>query len=117
MGNSFFGSAAGSFAGLCCAGFPLVLAELTGIGLGFLINDLILFPILFVSLGLMFYSLHYNKKKHLSTTPIYVAILSTIFLSVGIFITPIIWLGIIGLFTASIWDYKLIKNCKECKIK
>lgn len=116
MNKSFLGSTGAGIAGLCCAGFPLLLAGITGIGLGFIINDLILFPILFIALGFMFHSLYYNKKKHLSTIPIYIGILSTLLLLIGIFVTPIIWIGIIGLFIASIWDYKLIKNCKNCKI-
>jgi len=115
--KSIGGGIAGAFAGLCCAGAPIVLAFLTGIGLGFLINDFILFPILFISLGFMFYSLHYNKKKHLNTLPIYTAIISTIFIIIGIFYTPVIWLGVIGLFMSTIWDYTLIKKCKNCKIK
>jgi len=114
MARAIVGSVAGGFVGLCCAGFPLVLAFLTGIGLGFLISDLILFPILFVALGFMFYSLYYNKKKHLSLMPIFLAIVSVVLLIAGIFLGPIVWIGIIGMFLSSVWDYILIKRCKKC---
>lgn len=112
MVKSILGGIGGVFTGLCCAGFPIVLAFLSGIGLGFLINDFILFPILFIALGFMFYAMHYNKKHHLSMNPIYLAILSTAILIIGIFLGNIIWLGIIGLIISTIWDYSLIRRCK-----
>lgn len=117
MKNGISGSFASTFAALCCAGTPIMLAFLTGIGLGFLINDFILFPILFISLGFMYYSLNYNKKKHLSTKPIYTAIIGTILILVGIFVQPIIWFGVIGLFISTIWDYTLVRKCKSCEVK
>ena len=89
------------------------MAFLSGIGLGFLINDFILLPILFIALGFMFYSLHINKKKHLNTKPIIIGILSTIVLGIGIFLSQIIWFGVIGLFIATIWDYFLLRR-KKC---
>lgn len=112
--KGIFGSFGGAFAGLCCAGTPLILAFLTGIGLGFLINDFILFPLLFIFLGFMFYSLYVNKKKHKNTIPIIIGIISTIILSIGIFYTLIIWFGVVGLFIATIWDYFLIRKSKKC---
>ena len=112
--NGILASFGGAFAGLCCAGIPVVLAFLSGIGFGFLINYFILFPLLFVSLGFMFYSLKHNKKAHLSTSPIFIAILSTILILVGIFFRPVVWIGVIGLFTATIWDFMLIKRYKKC---
>jgi len=113
--HGFWSSISASFLGLCCAGSPIVLAFLAGIGLGFLINDFILFPLLFISLGFMYVSLRYNKKMHLNTTPLYIAAISAIIILAGIFFRPVIWLGIAGLFTATIWDYALIRKCKECE--
>lgn len=113
--HGLWASFTGSFTALCCAGTPVLLAFLTGIGLGFLINDFILFPLLFISLGFIYYSLSFNKKKHLSTKPLYVAIASTIMILLGIFVKPIIWLGIIGLFIATIWDFTLTRKCEVQK--
>ena len=76
--HSLWSTFTGAFAALCCAGSPIALAFLTGAGFGFLINDFILFPLLFISLGFMYYSLRFNKKKHLSPMPLYVAIASTL---------------------------------------
>ena len=115
--NSIWSSFVGSFSALCCAGTPLLLAFLSGIGLGFLINDFILFPLLFISLGFMFYSLNKNKKKHLNMKPIYIFIASAVAILTGIFVKQLIWLGIIGLFVSSIWDYVLMRQCTSCEVK
>ncbi len=115
--HSIWSSFTGGFAGLCCAGTPVALSFLTGLGLGFLNSDLILFPLLFVSLGFMFSSLRYNKKDHLSEYPLFVAIGSAILILGGIFYRPVIWLGIIGLFAATIWDIVLSQKCKECGVE
>ena len=117
MVKGIIGAIGSGFAGLCCAGFPLLLAFLGGIGLGFLINDFILFPILFIFLGISFYALHHNKKKHLSKNPIYLALLGALFIIIGIFFRPLSWIGIIALVTASTWDYVLIRKCKTCEVK
>ena len=111
--KGIFGGLGGIFTGLCCAGSPILLAFLTGIGLGFLINDFILFPILFIFLGFMFYSLNLNKKKHKNTNPLIIGIVSTIILLIGIFYQLILWFGVFGLFIATIWDYVLIKKGRE----
>jgi hypothetical protein len=102
----------GSFAALCCAGIPVFLAFLAGLGLGFVINDFILFPILFLSLGFLFYALYHNKTKHLNIFPLYLAIASALLIFVGIFINFIIWFGVSGLMISSIWDFTITKRCK-----
>ena len=106
----------GGFTALCFVNFPMALAFLTGIGLGFLINDLILFPIFFFSLGVMVYSLNYNRKNHLSFTPIFVAIISALIILTGVFfetIVAVVALGVAGLFIATIWDFILIINMRR----
>jgi len=95
--HSYIGGAGSSFIALCCAGSPAILAFLTGIGLGFLINDFILFPLLILGIGFMFYSMNFNKKHHVDNRPIIIAIISTIFVLVGIWVKVLIWIGISSL--------------------
>jgi len=115
MTNSFIGGIGGIFAGLCCAGLPLFLAFLTGIGLGFVISDFILFPIFFISLAFMFRALIYNKRKHLSLSPIIISIFGAVLILIGIFVSSILlWIGVTGLFISTIWDYNLVRKCKTC---
>jgi len=108
MANSIFGSITAGFFGLCCAGTTFILAFLTSIGLGFLINDFILFPLLFLGLWYMFRSLIKNKKKHHNKSPIKLGVFSVAILLIGIFYSPVIWLGVFGIILSSIWDYKLV---------
>jgi|AP95_1055475.scaffolds.fasta_scaffold131623_2 hypothetical protein len=110
MANSIFGSIGGGFMGLCCAGTPFILAFLTSIGLSFLINDFILFPLLFLGLWFMFKSIKKNKKKYSKSGPMNLGIISVIILLIGIFKPTLIWLGVIGLIVSSIWDNILIKK-------
>ena len=113
--KAIISSLGSGFAGLCCAGLPIALAFLTGIGLGFVINDFVLFPILFATLGFIFFSMYQNKKKHLNPNPTYLAIAGTIVLIVGIFLIPLIWFGIIGIIASTIWDYTLLRRHETCK--
>ncbi|MCH7850259.1 MAG: MerC domain-containing protein [Nanoarchaeota archaeon] len=108
MEKGILGAVGTSVFGLCCAGLPILLAGITTIGLSFIINDFILFPLLFISLGFMFNSLFKNKNKHKIAAPLYIAMFATVLILVGIFIQPVIWLGIIILFIATIYDYKLM---------
>lgn len=52
------------FAALCCLGFPALLALLTAIGLGFLIRDAVLIPMLIVFLAITIYGLYDGMRRH-----------------------------------------------------
>ena len=52
------------FASLCCLGVSVVIAPLTAIGLGVLINDLILFPLVLLFLAISLWGLHAGWKRH-----------------------------------------------------
>jgi len=101
----------GSAVSLCCAGTAVLLSFLAGLGLGFLINDVILFPVLFLSFGVVLYSLHTNKKDHGKQSLFNIALSSMGLIIAGIFYLPIIWLGILGLISTTVWDYTLCRRC------
>lgn len=52
------------FAALCCLGFPALLAILSAAGLGFLIHDAVLIPVLVVFLALTLYGLYHGMRRH-----------------------------------------------------
>ncbi len=52
------------FAALCCLGFPALLALLAAIGLGFLINDAVLIPLLVIFLGVTLWGLYLGVHHH-----------------------------------------------------
>ncbi|MBI4558962.1 MAG: MerC domain-containing protein [Candidatus Hydrogenedentes bacterium] len=105
-------SAAGTFLTLlCCLGFGPVLAALSAIGLGFLINDLVLLPIMivFLSTGAIGHQLS-SRKSHGQKTPLYLHLGSAAVVVVFTFVVyfqPAIWLGVAGIFAASILDLRL----------
>jgi len=108
---------AGSFgsilAGACCLGLPPLIATLTGIGMGFVLHDAILIPLLVIFLGFTVWSLHKSKQKHGQNTAFYLGAGSSIVAFVGLWVfAPVSWMGFIGLIAASIWDIMLVKKNK-----
>lgn len=52
------------FAALCCLGFPALLAIVSAVGLGFLLRDAVLIPMLVAFLALMLYGLYHGMRRH-----------------------------------------------------
>ena len=52
------------FAALCCLGFPALLSILSAAGLGFLIHDAVLLPLLVAFLVLTIYGLYRGYQRH-----------------------------------------------------
>ena len=90
---------------LCCLGFPALVAILSAIGLGFLINDDILWPLMIVFLLLAILGLVLGMRHHGSPWALIVGILSALTLYVFIYVSfnqVIAGLGIAGLVIASL---------------
>jgi hypothetical protein len=66
------------FAALCCLGFPALVSILSAIGLGFLINDDILRPMMIVFLLLAIFGLALGMRHHGSPWVLIVGILSAV---------------------------------------
>jgi mercuric ion transport protein len=93
------------FAALCCLGFPALVAILSAIGLGFLINDDILRPLMIVFLLVAILGLALGMRHHGSPWALIVGILSAVTLYVFIYVSfneVIAGLGIAGLVIASL---------------
>jgi len=63
LNNTSFGTGGVIITSLCCLGLPLVLALLSLLGLGFVINDFILFPLLAVFSIINLRAVFMNKKS------------------------------------------------------
>lgn len=101
----------------CCLGFGPVLALLGAIGAGFLINDSILAPLLVGFLLLGAVGLWISRRKHCRWGPLLLHGISAIAIFVFTFVAyfqPLIWLGVVGLITASAWDVVLGRRA-ACK--
>src|SRR5260370_11073080 len=66
------------FAALCCLGFPALLSIPLSIGLGFLINDTILQPILIVFLLVSVFALVLVIRHHGSPWALIIGVLSAV---------------------------------------
>jgi len=101
---------------LCCLGLPALIGFLTAIGLGFLINDFILFPLLALFLGIKLYSSYKNKLKHKNNIPFILSIIGAIMIFPSLFISIVLGYVIVGvLLFSAIWDVYLLWRLKKWK--
>ncbi len=111
MFKQISGSIGSIFASICCLGFAPALAALSAAGLGFIINDAVLIPLLALFLGLALWGIKGSQKKHGKTAPFYVGAVGAIAAVVGILIfMPVHIIGLIILVGASIWDIVLLRK-------
>ena len=93
------------FAALCCLGFPALLSIVSAIGLGFLINDAVLMPLLVVFLLVTLIGLYLGVRHHGSWLAFSVGAISATLTFVTIFVAfnkLLAGVGIAGLIVASI---------------
>lgn len=92
------------FAALCCLGFPALLAILSAVGLGFLINDAVLIPLLVLFLSVTLWGLYLGKRHHRSWMPFFVGAAGAVltFASIWIGSGLVMGVGIAGLIGASL---------------
>lgn len=104
------------FTALCCIGTPSLLAFLSAIGVGFLINDLILLPLLVLFLAASIAGLYSSYKSHTNRWPLVVGSTSSIlvlFFIFGWFFKPMVYLGLSGLVGTSLWNIYLGRHGKQ----
>lgn len=96
------------FAALCCLGFPAVLSFMTAIGLGFLLQDAILLPVLGAFLLVTLYGLYRGFKVHRRKLPMILGGASSVALFAFIFVsTPAAYVAIGGVILATVLNVVL----------
>lgn len=101
----------------CCLGFGPILAVLSAIGAGFLINDAVLAPLLIGFLVLGGVGLWLSRRKHGRWGPLILHGVSATSIFVFTFVAhfqPAIWLGVAGLIGTMAWDAVLNRRA-SCK--
>jgi mercuric ion transport protein len=101
------------FTALCCIGTPALLAFLSSMGLGFIINDAILLPLLVLFLAVSIMGLYYSYKGHGYRRPLILGGASSLFILIfvyGWFLKPLVYLGLAGLIAASVWNIVLKRH-------
>ncbi len=97
---------------LCCLGTPALLAFLAAIGAGFVLNDLILMPLLVVFLGIGLWGIRRSMAVHRQSWPLILAVVSSVVTFIAVwFSRPLVLLSLLGFVAASVWDMALHKRC------
>ena len=98
-----FGSSTGcSLTALCCGGTPAIISLLSAVGLGFMVHDAILIPLLAVFLGINLFATYHSAKRHGRSEVLPITVISALLIFSGIWISPVVLvIGIVGIFLAS----------------
>lgn len=97
-------------AALCCLGVPALIAVASALGLGFLINDATLLPLLILFLLVLLWGLWLGLRHHRNPLALVVGLASsvvTVFFLFVWFSRPLAYLGIAGLVVSSLLNIYL----------
>ncbi len=106
-GVTSFGSSIGAgFSALCCLGVPAITGLLSAIGLGFVIHDAVLIPLMGLFLSVNLFVVYLSTKRHGRKWVLVISMLSAPLIISGLWISSfVVALGILGIFTASGLDF------------
>lgn len=105
------------FAALCCAGTPIIVSALAAVGLSFLRNDAILWPLMFGSLAVALWGFWRGRQVHGSAGPLGLAAAGAAALIAGVVFIhgfpakQVIWAGAAALVAATLWNVSLRRRC------
>ncbi len=103
------------FTALCCLGFPALLSILSAIGLGFLINDAILLPLLVLFLLATIAGLVSGMRFHAKPWALILGIPSSLLVLGFLFVhfnQGLVQAGIVGLVLAGLLNVWLQRQCE-----
>ena len=115
-----FGAVGSVIATLCCLGFAPLVALLSAIGVGFLVNDAVLLPLLVVFLVLGGIGLWNAARAHGRFQAVWLHSISALVLVLSAFVIYqrlVVWLSLAGIIGASVWSFVIQKAChtQQCK--
>ncbi len=110
------GFAGSLIAAACCLGLPFIIAGVTALGAGFLIQDRYLLPLLAVFLLISIGGTALSVKRHGQKAPVIVSIAGAGLTFGGLFLHPAVaYLGIAVLLLASILDLRA-RRSSVCEV-
>ncbi len=99
------GSIGSVLTGACCLGFAPLLAGLSAIGAGFLINDAILIPLFVVFLAYTVWVLWSSRKVHGRPGPFYLGVGAAVVAFAALWFLPALsYAALAALIAASVWN-------------
>jgi len=115
-----FGVVGSIIATLCCVGFAPLVALLSAIGVGFLVNDAVLLPLLIVFLMIGGIGLWSAARTHGRFQAVWLHSISALVLVLSAFVIYqrlVVWLSLAGIIGASVWSFVIQKAChtQQCK--
>jgi len=97
---------------LCCAGVAPVIGVLSALGLGFLLRDAILIPLLGLGLGLTVWGLWQGRRCHARSGPLVAGVVGGVLTVGGVLAwVPLAFVGFVGVIGASIWNLAAVRTC------
>jgi len=109
-----FGVVGSIIATLCCLGFAPLVALLSAIGVGFLVNDAVLLPLLVVFLVLGGIGLWNAARAHGRFQAVWLHSISALVLVLSAFVIYqrlLVWLSLAGIIGASVWSFAIQQAC------
>lgn len=103
-------------AALCCAGTPIIVGGVTALGLGFLRNDAILWPLMLVSLVIATWGFWRGRQCHGHVGPLLLGGAGAISMASGVIFVhgfpamQMIYAGAAALLSAMIWNTVLRRS-------
>ncbi len=99
------GSVGSVLAGACCLGFAPLLAGLSAIGAGFLVNDAILIPLFVAFLAYTVWVLWTSRKVHGRAGPFYLGVGAAVVAFAALWFLPALsYAALAALIAASVWN-------------
>lgn len=106
-----WGPAGSVVAALCCLGAAPLVGALAAVGLGFLLHDWILIPVLGLCLAATLWALDRDRPRQGSWKPEVVAAAGAGFTLAGLWVSPVVvGTGLVLLLAGSVWNWIRIRG-------
>jgi|GEM_PF-368423 len=121
--GQWLGNFGALFAAACCLGLPLVLSAVTAVGLGFILDDALLFPLFAASLAVSLWFSYHRGRQIKELTPFWVAGGGALLATFALWFTvtglsPQNWAVYVGLaifLGAQVWGAIREKQSQPCE--
>ncbi|MGH9362333.1 MAG: MerC family mercury resistance protein, partial [Thermoanaerobaculia bacterium] len=99
-----WGPIGSAIAAACCLGLAPVVSALTAAGLGFLIRDAILFPLLALFLAATLWQLHRDRRRHRNGVGLALGWAGAVLTAAGLWLdAAVVGVGLVLLVAGSFW--------------